>query len=63
MKILVDADACPVKDIIIKTGEERKIPVKLIMDTSHPWQYNGSYEDVEIITVDKPGYVDIALLI
>ncbi|NLM75460.1 MAG: YaiI/YqxD family protein [Clostridiaceae bacterium] len=63
MKILVDADACPVKDIIIKTGEERKIPVKLIMDTSHPWQYNGSYEDVEIITVDKArDGVDIALI-
>lgn len=35
MKILVDADACPVVDIIIKVASEFKIQLLLFMDTSH----------------------------
>lgn len=35
MKILVDADACPVKDIIVSVAKEYKIPVIMFIDTTH----------------------------
>jgi uncharacterized protein len=35
MKIYVDADACPVKDIIISEGTNAKIPVVLVTSFSH----------------------------
>lgn len=49
MKILVDADACPVKDIIIKIARRYAIPVTMIIDTSH--ELNDGYSAV--ITVDQ----------
>lgn len=59
MRILVDADACPVKEIIIRVAEEIGIPVIMVMDTSHPWQH----DNVTVITVDKSrDGVDIALI-
>lgn len=59
LQILVDADACPVKDIIIKVAEEKNIPVVMFMDTSHTWRH----DDVKVITVDKArDGVDIALI-
>jgi uncharacterized protein len=35
MKIYVDADACPVKDIIISEGTNAEIPVILVTSLSH----------------------------
>lgn len=35
MKILVDADGCPVKNIIVKIAKEYEIPVIMFADTSH----------------------------
>jgi len=35
MKIYVDADACPVKDIIISEGTSAEIPVILVTSISH----------------------------
>lgn len=59
MQILVDADACPVKDIIVKTAKSRKIPVVMIIDTSHRLQDGYS----TVITVDKGSdSVDLALM-
>ena len=59
MKILVDADACPVKDIIVRLARERSIPVTMLMDTSH--QYDDGYS--KVITVDKQAdSVDFALM-
>ncbi len=59
MKILVDADACPVKDIIVKTAKQFRIPVTMLTDTSHEL-YDG-YSN--IITVDKArDSVDYALM-
>jgi len=59
MKILVDADACPVKTIIVKTAIEFKISVLMFVDTSHI--LSDSY--AEIITVDKArDSVDISLI-
>ncbi len=59
MKILVDADACPVKDIIIKIAKVHKDPVMMFIDTSHILEDGYS----KVITVDKAkDSVDIALI-
>jgi len=58
MKILVDADACPVKNIIVATAKEFKIDVMMFIDTSHVLDDGYS----RVITVDKAkDSVDIAL--
>lgn len=49
MKILVDADACPVKEIIVRAAKKRGIPVTMLIDTSHV--LSDGYSTV--ITVDK----------
>ena len=59
MQILVDADACPVKEIILRIAKKYKISVTMIIDTSHEL-YDG-YST--IITVDKArDSVDIKLI-
>ncbi|MGI6711235.1 MAG: YaiI/YqxD family protein [Bacillota bacterium] len=59
MKILVDADACPVKGIIVKVAKEFKIYCIMFVDTSH--LINDGYS--EVVTVDKSrDSVDIALI-
>ena len=59
MKILVDADACPVKSIIIAQAKKKNIPVTMIIDTSHSLDDGYSH----IITVDKArDSVDIKLI-
>lgn len=61
MKILVDADACPVKEEIISVGSTFDIPVYLFIDTSHSLYY--SQENVKVIMVDKGcDSVDFALV-
>ncbi len=58
MTILVDADACPVKEIIIRNAKQNSIPVMMFIDTSH--EIHDEYSTV--ITVDKArDSVDIAL--
>lgn len=49
MKILVDADACPVKELIVKAAKSRDIPVTMLIDTSHV--LSDGYSTV--ITVDQ----------
>ncbi len=59
MKILVDADACPVKNEILRVAREFGIQVIMFIDTSHI--LNNEYG--EVITVDKgKDSVDIALI-
>jgi uncharacterized protein YaiI (UPF0178 family) len=59
MRILVDADACPVKEIIVRLSKQRNIPVIMLIDTSH--ELNDRYS--EVITVDKQAdSVDFALM-
>ncbi|MBS3902621.1 MAG: YaiI/YqxD family protein [Dethiobacter sp.] len=59
MQILVDADACPVKQIIVRLAKQRNIPVTMLIDTSH--ELNDGYS--RIITVDKHAdSVDYALM-
>lgn len=59
MKILVDADACPVKDIIERVAKEYGLPVMMLTDTSHI--LTSAYS--EIVLVSKaPDAVDFALI-
>ncbi len=59
MQILVDADACPVKEIIVKIARRHHLPVTMLIDTSH--ELEDGYSSV--ITVDKArDSVDIALI-
>ena len=59
MQILVDADACPVKQIIVRLAKQRNIPVTMLIDTSH--ELGDGYS--KIITVDKQAdSVDYALM-
>lgn len=59
MRILVDADACPVKNIIEEVAKEHNIPVYMFIDTSHILASDYS----QIIVVSKaPDAVDFAVL-
>lgn len=49
MKIFIDADACPVVDIVIEVAEKYDVGVVLIYDTSHIFDIEG----VEKIIVSK----------
>ena len=59
MKILIDGDACPVKDIAVKVAKENNLRVVIVLDTSHV--YSDGYS--QVITVDKgKDSVDFALI-
>lgn len=59
MRILVDADACPVKEIIVSLAKTHDIPVTMYFDTSH--QYQDGYSNT--IQLDKgKDSVDFALV-
>lgn len=49
MRIIVDADACPVKNIIVRIAKEHNIEVVMVVDTSHI--ISDGYSTV--FTVDK----------
>lgn len=49
MEIFVDADACPVKEIIVKLAKKYHLSVTMIIDTSHI--LNDGYS--KVITVEK----------
>ncbi len=56
---MVDADACPVKSIIVKCAKKYKLPVIMLIDTCH--ELNDGYS--KVIVVDKArDSVDIALV-
>jgi hypothetical protein len=59
MQILVDADACPVKDIIIKIAKYYDIPVTMLIDTAH--ELNDGYSMVITVDQDRDS-VDFALM-
>lgn len=57
MKVIVDADACPVKEIIIKICMRYNVEVIMFVDTSHIINL-----DCKVITLDKGNdSVDIAI--
>lgn len=45
----MDADACPVREIIVRLCREKHIPLVMVTDTSH--RINDGYS--RVITVDK----------
>lgn len=58
MNILIDADACPVKEIAVDVAKKENIPVIMICDTSHILKSDYA----QVITVDKSAdSVDIRL--
>ncbi len=59
MKILVDADACPVVPIVEYVAEKYGIPVVLLCDTNHVLQ--SEYSEVKVIGAGADA-VDFALV-
>lgn len=59
MKILVDADACPVVGIVERIAKKYEIPVMLLCDTNHVLQ--SDYSEVKIIGAGADA-VDFALV-
>ncbi|MBM6828843.1 YaiI/YqxD family protein [Anaerotignum lactatifermentans] len=51
MKILVDADACPVKEIILQKANTHHTEVTMVCDVSHILSYDLPF--VTVKTVDK----------
>ncbi len=49
MRILIDADGCPVVDIAVKAAKQKEIDCIIICDTSHFFEKDGA----ETITVSK----------
>ena len=45
MQIFVDADACPVVDIVEKIAKEHSVPVTLLCDTNHV--LSSDYSEVQ----------------
>lgn len=59
MQILVDADACPVKDIVVQEARRRGVAVTMVTDTSHVM--TGDY--AQVVTVSQGAdSADIALI-
>lgn len=60
MKIIVDADACPVKEAILEAGKDKGIPVLMIVSLCH-WQFFD--QRAEWITVDNVSQAaDLAII-
>ena len=49
MKILIDADGCPVVDITLRLGRQYGIPCLILCDTAHFFQREGA----QTLVVDK----------
>jgi hypothetical protein len=59
MRIWIDADACPVKEIVLRLAKEYHLPVTLVCDTSHQL----SYPNATVVTVDRHGdSADLAII-
>lgn len=59
MKVLVDADACPVKRIVVRVAKEHSVPVIMFFDTSHI--IDDGYSENVIVDKSRDS-VDIALV-
>lgn len=59
MKVLIDADACPVVDLAVRLCREQNVSCLLFCDTAHQMHRDGA----ETVTVDKGAdSVDFALV-
>lgn len=59
MRVLVDADACPVKNIILEESKKYNIEVYMYFDNSHI--YNDEYSKVIIVDKSKDS-VDLKII-
>lgn len=59
MRVLIDADACPVKNIIISECKKYEIPVIMYFDNAH--EYEDNYSKVVIVDRGKDS-VDLKLV-
>ena len=59
MRILIDADACPVTKIAERVAREQGIPVVLLCDTNHV--LTSDYSEIKVIGAGADA-VDIALI-
>lgn len=59
MRILVDADACPVKEQIVSLAKQHDLAVTMFFDTAHV--YDDGYSDVVIVDQGRDN-VDYALI-
>jgi len=59
VRILVDADACPVKEIIIKKAREKSIEVLMFVDVNH--EINDGYSKVFVVDQGRDS-VDFVLI-
>ncbi|HWI54687.1 MAG TPA: YaiI/YqxD family protein [Desulfobacteria bacterium] len=60
-KIIVDADSCPVKEIIFRVAKETSVPVVVVASVSHC--LDVSSENVSFVSVDNiPQAADIAII-
>ena len=59
MKILVDADACPVKGIILVHAKKKNLSVVMFIDTSH--ELNDGYSEVVMVSKARDS-ADFALI-
>lgn len=59
MRILVDADGCPVRHIIVRIARSRGVPVVMVADTNH--RIEDGYSEV-IITGQGRDAADLALI-
>ena len=51
MKIIVDADACPVKELIVSCAKKHSLEVVMVCDVAHTLFYTENF--VTTITVDQ----------
>ena len=51
MKIIVDAAACPVKEIIISCAKKNALEVVMVCDVAHMLFYNEDF--LTVVTVDQ----------
>jgi uncharacterized protein YaiI (UPF0178 family) len=59
MRILVDADSCPVKEIIVAVAQKYAIPVTMFIDTAH--FIDDGYSQVVVVDQGRDS-VDFALV-
>ena len=51
MRIIVDADACPVKELIIQSAKKNNLEVIMVCDVAHMLFYTEDF--ITVITVDQ----------
>ena len=57
-KILVDADACPVKSRVVRIAKERKVPVIMVCDLAH--EMDDGYSKIVVVDTGRDS-ADFAL--